>query len=307
MEHFTGLMSAVFTPFDHEGKLNLSLVPAYVECLLANGLKGLFVCGSNGEGPNMTLAERMEVAEAFVRAADKRIAVFVHVGHSAIADARRLAEHAQSIGADAVSAVACFYFKPSSIHYLVESMAAIAEAVPRLPFYYYHIPRLTGVDMDVMEFLRAAGKAIPNFAGIKYTDSRLEEYQSCLTYEQGKYDILYGMDEMLLPALAVGARGAIGSTYTFAAPLYYEVIEAFRKGDASQALRLHQRLVDMIDIILRYPMISGQKAIMKMRGLDLGGCRLPLQNLSTPEFDLLKSALSGSGIFDHLIQYDPHE
>jgi len=302
MDQFTGLMAAVFTPFDQQGKINISVIPDFVERLISNRLSGVFICGSNGEGPNMTLDERMRVAEAFVKTAHRQIKVIIHVGHSSIADAKVLAAHAESIGADAVSAVACFYFKPASIQYLVDSMAEIAVAAPNLPFYYYHIPRLTGVEMDMLTFLQLAEKTIPNLAGIKYTAPTLYEYQSCLAYRQGNYNILFGMDEMLLPAMAVGAKGAIGSTYTFAAPLYYEMMDAFKSGDIGQAIAFQQDLINMVNIILKYPAISAQKAIMKMQGLDLGQCRLPLQNLSSGEVDSLKSALKDAGIYDRIIE-----
>ena len=149
-----GLIAAAFTPFHEDGSLNLGLVPALVEKLLQDGLKGIFVCGSNGEGPNMTTEERMKVTEAFVKAANKRLLIIVHVGHSSIAESKRLAVHAQAIGADAFSSVAAFYFKPTSVETLVHCMAEIASAAPQLPFYYYHIPILTGVGMDMIDFLK---------------------------------------------------------------------------------------------------------------------------------------------------------
>lgn len=297
MRKFTGLMAAVFTPFDQNGHVNFSVIPEYIGKLISDGVKGIFICGSNGEGANMTLEERMLVAEAFVREANKRILVFVHVGHSCIADAQRLVVHAKNIGADAVSAVACFYFKPASIPTLVNCMSDIAGAAPDMPFYYYHIPHLMGVDFNMLQFLQLAEKNIPNLAGIKYTSSKLHEYQACIAYKQGKFDLLFGMDEMLLPAMSVGALGAIGSTYTFAAPLYIKVMEAFKNGEHELANELQRDLVNIIRIFSKYPMVANQKAIMKMQGLDLGPCRLPLQNLSSEDYDLLQKGLKGTGIF----------
>lgn len=298
MQKFIGLMAAVFTPFDQDGNVNLSIVPEYIKKLISDGVKGIFICGSNGEGPNMTVEERMVVAESFVREANKRIQVFVHVGHSCIADAQKLVVHAKSIGADAVSAVSCFYFKPNSIFNLVDCMSDIASAAPDLPFYYYHIPHLTGIDFDMLQFLQLAEKSIPNFAGIKYTSSKLHEYQTCLAYKDGKYDMLFGMDEMLLPAMAVGAKGAIGSTYTFAAPFYYKMMESFNRGDIERAKNIQQNLIKIIRIFSKYPMVANQKAIMKMQGFDLGPCRLPLRGLNDDEYELLKRELSDTEIFN---------
>src|SRR5690606_27491152 len=133
-----------------------------------------------------------------------------------VKEARKLAAHAERVGADAFSSVSAFYFKPPSVKALVLSLAEISSAAPSIPFYYYNIPHLTGVSMDMLEFIQLAEELIPNFVGLKYTATTLHEYEACLNYKNGKYDILYGLDEMLLGALAVGAKGAVGSTYTFA-------------------------------------------------------------------------------------------
>ncbi|MEO6732769.1 MAG: dihydrodipicolinate synthase family protein [Ferruginibacter sp.] len=298
MMKIKGLIAAAFTPFHEDGTLNCSMISALVDKLVNDGLKGIFVCGSNGEGPNMTTGERMKCAEEFVKAANRRLLIIVHVGHSSITESKILAAHAAEIGADAFSSVAAFYFKPVSVQNLVDCMADIASAAPGLPFYYYHIPHLTGMSMDMIEFLQSAKNSIPNLAGIKYTSSTIQEYQSCLNFEEGRFDILYGLDELLLPALSVGAIGAIGSTYTFAAPLYLKTMGAFNRGDLIAAREQHGYLVEVIRVLLRYPPIPGQKAIMKMLGWDLGPCRLPLTTLSDENFDKFYKELDEISFFE---------
>ena len=179
-------------------------------------------------------------------------------------------------------------------------MAAIAAAAPSLPFYYYHVPALTGVGMDMIEFLRLSDNVIPNLAGIKYTAATLFEYQACLAYEGGRYDILYGYDEMLLSALAGGAKGAIGSTYTFAAPLYLQVMRHFREGRQKEAQAMQLQCVEMVRCLLKYAPIPAQKAIMNMLGFPLGPCRLPLVNLTAQESTTLQTSLAGTGFFEVL-------
>ena len=304
MDHFKGLMAAPFTPFDKKGKLNLEIIPTYVDTMIADGLQGIFVCGSNGEGPNMTTEERMVTAKAFKDAAGSRIKVYVHVGHSSISESQRLATHAQEIGADAISSVAAFYFKPTSVITLVDALAEIAKAAPGLPFFYYHIPHLTGMSMDMTELLALGEKKIPNLQGIKYTATTLWEYQLCLNAAAGKFDILFGLDEMLLPALAVGAKGAIGSTYTFAAPLYLQVIKSFNEGDIEEARTKMLYLVEMVKILLKFPPIPAQKAIVKRLGIDLGPCRLPLTTLSSAEESSLYEQLDGIGFIQKLQSVD---
>ncbi len=295
MKKIEGLIAAAFSTLNDDYSLNLEAIPALVEKFVTDGLKGVFVCGTNGEGPNLTVDERMQVAEAYVKAAKGKLLVMVHVGHTAIGEARKLAAHAQDIGADAISAVAAFYFKPASTALLVDSLAEIASAAPKLPFYYYHIPAVTGVSIDMIDFLSLAEQRISTLAGIKYTAATIHEYQACLHYKGGKFDILYGYDELLLSALAVGAKGAIGSTYNFAAPQYHEVMRQFRAGRLEAAQQEQLRLVEMIRAFLKFSPIPAQKEIMKWTGHDLGPCRLPLNTLSVAEKFALRKSLETAG------------
>ena len=298
MKKIEGLIAATFCAFNSDGSLNLSLIPAIVEKMIGDGLTGVFICGTNGEGPNLTIEERMAVAEAYIKAVNKRILVLVHVGHSSIAESRTLAAHAAKIGADAISSVAAFYFKPNSVKNLVESMAQIASAAPALPFYYYHIPALTGVGMDMIEFLKLGEDEIPNLAGIKYTASTLHEYQACLNYKGGKFDILFGYDEMLLGALAVGAKGAIGSTYTYSAKLYLQVMALYNQDQKERARQMQSVSIEMVRCLVQFSGIPAQRAIMKTLGFDLGPCRLPLKDLSSAEAETLIGGLDAINFFD---------
>ncbi|WP_316767686.1 dihydrodipicolinate synthase family protein [Pedobacter frigiditerrae] len=299
----TGIVAATFAAYQKDGSLNLSIIPSLVDKLISEGISGIYICGTNGEGPNMTVEERMAIAEAYVKAANKRILILVHVGHTSIAECKKLAIHAEKIGADAFSSVAAFYFKPVSVSNLVNCMAEIASAAPNLPFYYYHMPTLTGVGMDMVEFLKLGEERIPNLAGIKYTASSLHELQACLNFNEGKFEVLSGFDELLLSALAIGAVGAIGSTYTFAAPVYIEIIRLFKANEIDKARDLQLKVVDFILCFAKYPSIAAQRAIMKMLGFDLGDARLPLVPLSDADYNKLNGELKSIGFFDLLQTY----
>lgn len=298
-----GLVAATFAAYNSDGSINTAIIPQLVEKLIADGINGIYICGTNGEGPNLTIDERKAIAEAYITAVHKRIPVLVHVGHSSIAEARKLAKHAAENGADAISSVAAFYFKPASVQNLVACMAEIASAAPELPFYYYHMPGLTGVGMDMVEFLKLGAESIPNLAGIKYTASTLFEYQACRNFENGRFDVLFGFDEMLLSALAVGAEGAIGSTYTFAAPVYFDIVDLYRQNRHEEARQLQQQIVDMVRCIILFPSVAAQRSIMKMLGFDLGPPRLPLTALSNQDEEKLRSLLHETGFFELLEKY----
>jgi N-acetylneuraminate lyase len=281
-----------------DGTINFSKVPDVVNLLIDNKVKGMFVCGSTGEGPSLTTEERKQLAEAFVKAANKRLLVFVHVGHNSVTEARQLAAHAQQIGADYISATPSTYFKVDSVDLLVSCLQEISKGAPALPLYYYNIPSLTGINLDMVKLLEKAGEAIPTFAGIKYTAPQIHDYQSCINFNNNKYDILYGTDEMLLAALATGAKGFIGSTYNFVAPLYSAVIEAFKKGNLAEAQRLQNISVEMVRVIVKYGGLRSQKAMMKLIGVDCGNVRYPLNPFKDHEYKLLETDLKNIGLFD---------
>jgi N-acetylneuraminate lyase len=290
-----GLVAATFTPMHADGALNLGQVETVVEHLIGSGVAGLYVCGTTGEGPSLSNEEREAVVTAHVAAARGRVPVIVQVGHTSLCEAARLASHAQAAGAQGISAVAPWYFKPASVEVLVDCLAVITAAAPDLPFYYYHLPSVTGVDLNVCELLRLAADGLPTLAGIKYTAASVDEYQACIEYAGGRFDILFGRDEMLLSGLAAGARGAVGSTYNYLAPLYRRVIDAFGHSDLDEARRLQGLAVRLVHAIVRRRGLAGLKATMQVLGLDCGPTRLPVATLSPDEIKTLRNELETLG------------
>lgn len=282
-----GLIAAPFTPMREDGSLNLSLIPTYYEMLTANGVTGAFICGSTGEGVSMTTAEKKAVAEAWASCTQSNpdFKVMTLLGGTSIADCIDLAKHARKLGLYAVSFTAPFYFKPATVQQLADCCKLIAAEVPDMPFYYYHIPVLTGVNFAMYDLLQAVDGSIPNFAGIKYTHEDFMDFLSCLHFQDGKYDMLWGRDENMLPALSLGTQGAVGSTFNYAAPLYYELIEAFNNGDLLKAQKLQQQSIDMIRLLGKYGGIATGKAYMKVLGVDCGRFRLPVRNMSEEQFN----------------------
>lgn len=293
----TGLIAATLTPMGATGDVNLEPIPRLVDHLQRSGVDGIYICGSTGEGMSLSSEERRAVAEAFVAAANGRLKTVIQVGHNSLKEAQSLAAHAAEIGADAISATAPSYFKVAKVDVLVDCMAEIATAAPTLPFYYYHIPSLTGAVLDMVEFLPAAQSRIANLAGMKYTMPHAFEYQACLNLDGGRFDVLWGCDEMLLSALVVGARGAIGSTYNIAGTLYRDLIEAFRAGDLEEARRCQMLSVGMVRTLFRYPFLAALKEILGIFGVDCGGCRLPQECLTAEQAVALRRDLAEIGFF----------
>src|SRR5690606_29004378 len=122
-----------------------------------------------------------------------------------------------------------------------------------------------------------------NFAGIKYTHNDLMDFNNCLRFEAGKYDILWRWDETFLAGLAMSAKGAVGSTYNFAAPLYHKIFTAFKRGDMDTALLFQQQSIDFISLYGKFGGAAAGKAIFQLCGVDCGDFRSPVKKLSLGE------------------------
>ncbi len=295
-----GLVAAPFTAMNVDGSLNLACIERQAEHLVHTGVRGAFVCGTTGESHSLTLEERRRIVQRWIEVAGGDLAVIVHVGHNSLADARALAAHAQQLGATAIATLAPSFFRPASVEDLVEVCRETAAAAPALPFYFYHMPSMTGVCFPMANFLTCAAERIPTLAGIKFTYENLMDYRQCVAMADGRYDILFGRDEMLLAGLALGAQGAVGSTYNFAAPVYQRLIAAFRAGDLAAAQAEQARAIEMIALMARYGGLPAGKAMMGMIGIDCGPVRLPLRGLLPGEYAALRQGLEAIGFFEQV-------
>ena len=291
----SGLIAAPFTALHSDGSLNLDLVEAQAKALVENRVNGAFICGTTGEGMSLTTDERLQLAEKWIAVAPRQLRVIVHVGHHTVAESRTLAAHAEKLKAHAFATLGPTFFPVENVEQLVEYCAQIASAAPTLPFYYYHMPVMTGVDLPMFDFLKLAGRRIPNLAGIKFTHENLMDYRRCLEFEEGRFNILFGRDEILLAALALGATGAVGSTYNYMAGIYHRVIEAFKTGDLETARRCQSLAIETIAVMNRRGGLAAGKAMMKLIGLDCGPVRAPLQNLNPEAFMSLRRELEHLG------------
>ena len=305
MEKITGLINAPFTPFLANGDVNLEPIEAYAAMLQKNGLKGVFINGSSGEGYMLTTDERKQLAEKWVSVAPAGFKVIVHVGSCCLRDSVELARHAQAIGAWGIGSMAPPFPHIGRIEELVKYCEQIAAAAPELPFYYYHIPAFNGAYLPMVELLKAVDGRIPNFAGIKYTYESLYEYNQCRLYKNGKYDMLHGQDETILPSLAQGgARGGIGGTTNYNGRELVAIIDSWQKGDI-EAARMHQNFAQaVINVICHYRgnIIAG-KRIMKLIGFDLGPNRVPFQNMTDDEEKAMRKELEEINFFSRCNQF----
>lgn len=305
IEKIIGLINAPFTPFDEGGAVDYKPIERYAELLVKNDLKGVFINGSSGEGYMLTEIERIRLAEKWMSVSPASFKVIVHVGSTCVRESQKLAAHAQSIGAWGIGAMAPPFPRINRVEELVAYCEEIAKAAPMLPFYYYHIPAFNNAYLSMVEFLKAVDGRIPNFAGIKYTYESLYEYNQCRLYKGGKFDLLHGQDETILPCLAMGgAQGGIGGTTNYNGRELNGILKAWAQGDIETAREKQNFSQAVINVICKYRgNIVGGKRIMKLIGLDLGKNRTPFQNMTDEEECAMKRELDSISFFERCNQF----
>ncbi|MBC8768364.1 dihydrodipicolinate synthase family protein [Arenibacter sp. BSSL-BM3] len=297
-----GLIAATYAPLHNDSSINLEIISTYGQFLKNNKVKGAFVNGSTGDFVSLTTKERKEIITEWSKNKPNDFFLVNHVGHNSLKEAKDLATHS-SDKVDAIAALAPYYFRLSSLKSLLEYCKEIAGCAPDTPFYYYHIPVLTGANFLMHEFLELASKEIPNFAGIKFTNNNLIDYKYCKDFNNGAYNILFGFDEILLASLPLGAEGWVGSTYNHLAPLYLSIIEAFHNNDHKLAAALQEKSMKFVDILNAKGGFNGAaKSFMKVLGVDCGPSRFPHVTLSPKELEEAKTTLEALGIMDHASQ-----
>lgn len=295
-ERLKGLIAAVFTPMEATGKVDLSVIDAYADRLAESEMTGVFVCGTTGESQSLTTGERKRILEQWIRAAHGRFKVIAHVGSNSQFEAIELGRHAAQEGADAIGAMAPCFFKPDTVDDLITFFEPVAKSAEELPFYYYNMPSMTGVNLPVATFLTEGKKRIPNLVGTKFTHNNLMEMGECLHLDNGAFEVLHGYDEILISGLAFGAVAGVGSTYNYLPEVYQGILKAMEKGDLETARRLQMKSIEIVKIIIRYGGgIRGGKAIMNLIGIECGPCRSPISPVSENEYKQLKNDLSAIG------------
>lgn len=282
MNKLTGLIAAPHTPFNQDNKVNFEAIDQIAALLVEQGVKGAYVCGTTGEGIHCSVEERKAIAERWVKASDNKLDLIIHTGALSITDSLELTRHAETLDILATSAIGPCFFKPASVDDLVDYCAQIAAAAPSKGFYYYH-SGMSGVNLDLEQFLIKGEQKIPNLSGAKFNNMDLYEYQRALRVSGGKFDVPFGVDEFLPAGLAVGAVGAVGSTYNYAAPLYLKIIKAFNNGDQALVTKLMDRVIAIVRVLVEYGGVAAGKAAMQLHGIDAGDPRTPIRALTAAQ------------------------
>lgn len=277
MSDLHGLMTALVTPFTADGSaVDEAALRAHVEHNIGCGVHGLVPGGSTGEFPAMSNAERRQVAEIVVEQAAGRIPVMVGVGAMTTSEAIGLAQHAQSIGADAVMIVAPYY-EPLTVNETLEHFRAIASSID-VDVMLYNLPGATGVNLEPAKIAGLAER-LPNVKYLKDTSGNYTQAAHLINHYKDQVSIFVGWDTLYFAALVEGAAGSVNGAANFIAPELVAIYEKVRSGDIDGARDLWQGVFPIMEFLISGGYVTRTKGGMKVVGRSVGVPRLPMEAL----------------------------
>ena len=289
---YQGIIPAFYACYDENGAISVEGVKALTRYMVEKGVKGVYVGGSSGECIYQSVAERKQVLEAVVEAAEGKLTIIAHVACNNTADSMELAAHAESLGVDAIAAIPPIYFHLPE-YAIAQYWNDISSAAPNTDFVIYNIPQLAGVALTMPLFHEMLKN--PKVAAVKNSSMPVQDIQMFKMDGGEDFVVFNGPDEQLVSGLAIGADGGIGGTYGAMPELYLKIYELTKAGKIEEAAKVQYAA----DAII-YKMCSTKgnmygtiKAILKIReGLELGGVRKPLANLVDSDMDIVKECVA---------------
>ncbi len=236
VDKFQGIFTALVTPFNSEGEVNRNSLREVIRFQIEKGVNGLFVCGTAGEGPLMSVKQRKIVAETVIGEVSNRVTVIIHVGTTNTNEAVELAKHAEDIAADAVGVVSPYYYKPD-LDGLFNHYRIISESV-EIPVFVYNIPQMTGFNLTPRIVAKIC--ELPNVIGIKESSNNLIQIREIIETAPKKIVVINGSDNLTFAAFMVGADGLISGTANVDPELFVELYKAYKSGDYSRALKIQE-------------------------------------------------------------------
>jgi len=288
----SGIITALVTPFDDDGKIAESSLRDIVEFQIREGVNGFFPCGSTGQVALMSLQERERVAEIVVEETRGRIPVIVQVGCPDTASTVRLAKHAERIGADAIGCVSPYYYSSIDEESILEHFRLVAESVA-IPVFIYNIPRYTGINLRPALVSRIA--EIKSVVGIKDSSHDFTQLLSLLGTMPEDFSVINGSDASIFPAIIMGANGAVAASANAVPEICTDIYRSAISGNHAAAVRQQFRLNTLLPT-LNKPPIAPLMECLRLRGMKSGKVRRPLRELSEREASRVAVSLRGAGI-----------
>ncbi|UFU01082.1 4-hydroxy-tetrahydrodipicolinate synthase [Radiobacillus kanasensis] len=286
--YFGKVLTAMVTPFDGEGNLDLDRTTELVNYLLDNGTDGLVVAGTTGESPTLSHAEKLSLFKHVVEVVDKRVPVIAGTGSNNTEASIKLTKEAEAVGIDAALLVTPYYNKPSQ-QGLIQHFNEVANQTT-LPIMLYNIPGRSVVRIQPETVIELAQTS--NIVSIKDSTGDLDAISSIIESTPDDFSLYSGDDSLTLPILSIGGEGIVSVASHVIGQQLQEMVTAYEQGNVKEAANMHRKLQPIMKGMFIAPSPTPVKAALKAKGLDVGNVRLPLIDLSSEEQKQLFEILS---------------
>mgnify|MGYP001183573116 CR=1 FL=1 len=277
--NFGRVLTAMVTPFDHKGNIDFDKTTKLVNYLINNGSDGLVVAGTTGESPTLSSEEKVALWKHTVEVADKRVPVIAGSGSNDTHASIELSKKAEQTGVDAVMLVTPYYNKPNQ-RGLYEHFKSIANGT-NLPVMLYNVPGRSIVSISAETVIELS--KIPNIVAIKDASRDIESISEMIESTPDNFHVYGGEDSLTLPICAIGAAGIVSVSSHVIGNEMQEMLAKFDQGDVQGAAKIHRQLIPIMSEMFRAPSPTPLKTALQIKGVDVGGVRLPLVPLSPDE------------------------
>ncbi|WP_042357284.1 4-hydroxy-tetrahydrodipicolinate synthase [Bacillus rubiinfantis] len=286
---FGQVLTAMVTPFDQHGEVDVNAVRNLVNHLIDNGSDGLVVAGTTGESPTLSTEEKVELFKLVVKEAAGRVPVIAGTGSNNTRASIALTKKAEEAGVNGIMLVAPYYNKPSQ-EGLFQHFQAIAECTT-LPVILYNIPGRSVVNMSVDTIVRLS--QLENIVAVKEASGNLDAMAEIISRTPKDFSLYSGDDGLTLPILSIGGVGVISVASHIIGNEMQAMINQFKSCDVQGAAQAHRSLLPLMRALFAAPSPAPVKAALNKLGVPVGGLRLPLVPLSAEEEKALESFLPG--------------
>ena len=289
---FTGSCPALVTPFDQNGAINYDAFGKLIDAQIEAGVDAVCVCGTTGESATMSIREHIAAVEFCVKRVNHRVKVIAGAGSNDTSAAVYLSQHAQDSGADALLHVTPYYNKASQTG-LIRHYEYIADRVD-LPIILYNVPSRTGVSFTAETYRHLSQN--PQFNGVKEASGNFSLLAHTRFLCGDDFYIWSGNDDQVVPMMALGAKGVISVASNLIPEVMVKMTKLCLDNDFEAASKLQIKNIDLIDALFLEVNPIPIKAALNLVGMEMGGLRLPLCEMSEKNLETLRSSMARMGL-----------
>ena len=286
--NFGQIVTAMVTPFDENGEVDFLATRNLINHLIANGSDALVVAGTTGESPTLSEAEKVELFKFTVEVVNGRVPVIAGTGSNSTKESLELTMLAEDVGVDGIMLVAPYYNKPCQ-EGLYQHFKTIAAATS-LPIMLYNIPGRSVVNISVETIIRLS--EIPNIVAIKEASGNLDAMAEIIERTPTDFSLYSGDDGLTIPVLAIGGTGVVSVSAHVIGNEMQAMIRNFKIGNIQEAAADHRKLLPIMKELFAAPNPSPVKAALNLKGIPVGGVRLPMIPLNDEQLRSLQGTLS---------------